>query len=165
MRVTAGEISKLVTEAMREKPRFDLKAPAGSVSGAGRGAIRGGGSERTMDRWARAAANGDLERGTRQSASGHTSSATKWTSVDDRRVKYVANKLGKMMRAAVFDAIENDTPEHVFTVPEMNTIKKMSHQELVDAINDSKGAQRLVSDLVDWAIKSVPYPRLNGKMV
>jgi hypothetical protein len=134
MRVTAGEISKMVQAAMLVE---------GPTSVARDGGRRGGSdSERTMDRWAHAAANGGLDRGKRQS--------TSWNQSDDARMRSIGKKIARIMHSAVMNMIEDDVPEHWLTSQELTTVKKMTHQEIVDAITDANVSFRSPMDVATW---------------
>lgn len=120
MRITVGDISKAITEAMGAAP--DL--------------------ERTAGRWARWASRSDFDREARGQKA--------WTKSDDSRVRSVGNKLARMMHSAIMNMLEDDTPEHRLTAPELLTISKMTHQEITDAISDANIMHRIPSDVATW---------------
>lgn len=133
MRITVGEISKVVTEAMR-----------------GATLQRGGGSpsaERSAGRWARAAANGGLDRGTQRSAT--------WEKGDDARMRSIGNKVSKLILDAVTQfTVRGWEPRDVLTDLELATIKKMTQQELAGAISNSRLLERMVANVAKWARRS-----------
>lgn len=149
MRITVGEISKAVTEAVYSTPRkitgADHKAAMQSLARAQRGGLPS--AERSAGRWARAAANGDLDR--------ETSRSMAWTKSDDARMRSIGNKVGKL----ILDAVTQFTgrgwePRDVLTDLELATIKKMTQQELADAISGSRLLERTVANVVKWARRS-----------
>ena len=146
MRITVGEISKAVTEAVYSTPRkitgadhkaamqslaraqrTDSRKLLGTVSGAGRDAVRGSRPQR---------------------------SAT-WEKGDDARMRSIGNKVGKLILDAVTQfTVRGWEPRDVLTDLELTTIKKMTQQELADAISGSRLLERTVANVVKWAKRS-----------
>ena len=131
MRVTVGEISKMVQAAML------VEGPTSAARDSGR---RGGGSERTMDRWARAAANGGLDREKRQSAS--------WNQSDDARMGSIGTKVIRALRTT----IAQGGVEIALTSLDQRTLTKMSGEEIVgmvdDALRDSDMIARSIAKIM-----------------
>lgn len=132
MRVTVGEISKLVQEAM---------------------------SVQAADAWART--RGEMkDRATRRrqsqdmaKSSDERNAEIGWTRGDGARSSSAGNKLARLMRTAVLAELGSLEPlgSGILTMQELTTIKKMTQQELEDVIDDSKIVTQVVRDIAKWA--------------
>lgn len=148
MRVSAQLITKVVSEAVSKNHL------AGTVSGAGKDAIRGtrpsraaGGAPRSNKR-----ASGTA------SQLGGMQAGSKWTRADDARVRSIARKVSRNVAESISSMLEDSWHSmSLLTKQELSTAIKMGFDELRDVIAKSPAIYKAIDDVTSWILASVDY--------
>lgn len=166
MRVTVGEISKMVMEAVQSTPpkitgaehkaamrslaraERDMNArataePLGSVAGAGRNAARGTKPAKTASELM---------------AAGHTIGANEWNSSDDRRLKSLIAKVSRNVSEAISEMLSDSWDNmSLLSKAELRTAGKMTTPEFVEALQASPIFQKALDSIGDFVTSADEY--------